>query len=375
MSPLAARMFWRTVTACGVLACSGGTFAGDWVEKTHPLISGKDEVLRAIKGFTTQDVWTAGYVWGTVGGAIEFRTRMLHWNGAAWSVSPTRDVESAPALNILFGLDGSGTSDLWTVGYYRDSNFIDRSLLEHWNGTAWTIVPAPHHGTGHNVLQAVSAPRADHAWAVGNATDPAYDYGPLALHWNGSWWSDVPVTVPAFCRRQIDLTGVATLPGGAALLTGHCLTTAGRQGFVLRYAAGQWRLSAGPKVVPENSQLFAVTWTGGPSAWAVGIANNTALTLRMTAGVWSVVPADAAGRDSALASVSARTSSDIWAVGNGQSSQPPFAGRLALHWDGTAWTRAPAGDFGSLNGVDMTGPQSWAAGQEVADSLIMWRRD
>lgn len=353
--------------------CSAG--AGEWIEKSHPLIGGKDEVLRGVKALTGQDVWAAGYVWGTVGGALEFRTHVLHWNGASWTISNSIDVESAPALNLLFGIDGSGPADMWTVGYYRDQHFLNRSLIEHWNGTNWTIVPAPAVGTGHNELEAISAPRPGDAWAVGTATMPSIDYGPIALHWDGLQWQSVPVPIPDFCKSQIDLTSIVVGAPRNVLAAGHCLTASGRQGFVLRYNGIRWKVSAGPDSVPQNSQLFAVTFVSGTEAWAVGMANNAALTMHLVDGIWSAVAADAAGPNSSLASISVRAPTDIWAVGAGSSTQPPFAGRLALHWNGTAWSIAPAGNFGSFNGVDMIGRQTWAVGQNISDSLIMWRRD
>jgi hypothetical protein len=48
---------------------------------------------------------------------------------------------------------------------------------------------------------------------------------------------------------------------------------------------------------------------------------------------------------------------------------------LTARWDGTQWTRVPAGDFGSFNGVGVTGRQAWAVGQNIDHSLIMWRQN
>jgi hypothetical protein len=46
---------------------------------------------------------------------------------------------------------------------------VSHTLIEHWNGSAWTIVPSPNVGSGNNSLAAVAARSANDVWAVGYA--------------------------------------------------------------------------------------------------------------------------------------------------------------------------------------------------------------
>ena len=49
---------------------------------------------------------------------------------------------SAPD-NILQSVAVTSATDAWAVGFsFNFSNFASGNLIEHWNGTNWTIVPA-----------------------------------------------------------------------------------------------------------------------------------------------------------------------------------------------------------------------------------------
>jgi hypothetical protein len=55
------------------------------------------------------------------------------------------------------------------VGYY-DHGTVDRTLIEHWNGTAWTVQQSPNPGgsSHYDDLHGVAAISAGDAWAVGS---------------------------------------------------------------------------------------------------------------------------------------------------------------------------------------------------------------
>src|SRR5438270_7353065 len=64
-------------------------------------------------------------------------------------------------------------SDAWAVGYTISDNVsISLTLIEHWNGVAWEIVPSPNPGSspqsdGNNALFGIAAVSANDVWAVG----------------------------------------------------------------------------------------------------------------------------------------------------------------------------------------------------------------
>src|SRR5215469_6061348 len=119
-----------------------------------------------------------------------------HWTGGGWSATsvPLGQVypssEQAAQLN---GVTEVAPGDGWAVGTVSDtSSLASQTLAYHWNGTAWTRSPTPDPGGPAltNQLNAVAARAANDVWAAGGDGYPAVS---LVLHWNGSAWKQVSV--------------------------------------------------------------------------------------------------------------------------------------------------------------------------------------
>ena len=60
--------------------------------------------------------------------------------------------------------------NVWAVGYYAGDQSAPKStLIEHWDGTQWTIVPSPNPGNS-NILNDVTFLSAADGWAVSSTT-------------------------------------------------------------------------------------------------------------------------------------------------------------------------------------------------------------
>ena len=93
------------------------------------------------------------------------RTLVLHWDGTEWSIVPSPNVGIEG--NLLTDITALSTNDVWAVGYYDDLGRA-RTLTMHWNGTQWTIVPSPSPASGPNLLFGVAADPLNNVWAVGS---------------------------------------------------------------------------------------------------------------------------------------------------------------------------------------------------------------
>ena len=79
---------------------------------------------------------------------------------------------------------------MWAGGGYYNAQGVTSNLLEHWDGTEWSVVPSPSPGVTQNILQGLSSNGPTDAWAVGYmSSDPFAVPSTMALHWNGSRWS------------------------------------------------------------------------------------------------------------------------------------------------------------------------------------------
>ena len=78
---------------------------------------------------------------------------------------PTKDT-------ALYGIAAVSANDIWAVGAGNFSTVSGTAtLIEHWDGTSWTIVSSPDPGTATNALVAVTALSDGTVVAVGNQED------------------------------------------------------------------------------------------------------------------------------------------------------------------------------------------------------------
>jgi hypothetical protein len=80
--------------------------------------------------------------------------------------------------------------DAWAVGFDQDTGGLDQTLIEHWDGAAWTVVPSPNVPGLNNELNAVRADSPADIWAAGESFVTGTDQT-LILHWDGFHWTRV----------------------------------------------------------------------------------------------------------------------------------------------------------------------------------------
>src|SRR5947209_554223 len=94
--------------------------------------------------------------------------------------------------NSLSSVAAVSASNIWAVGAYFTSNGVPQTLIEQWNGTSWSIVASPNQGTRSNVLNGVAAGSASNIWTVGDYINSSTGTDQTLIeHWNGTSWSIV----------------------------------------------------------------------------------------------------------------------------------------------------------------------------------------
>lgn len=174
------------------------------------------------------------------------------WNGAGWSLvstpTPRGSVDS-----WLNAVACSGSASCTAVGADSTSGDFDdpvsTTLVERWNGAAWSVVPSPTPGSGNlAALTDVACPSSNLCFAVGSysRTNNPYqvDEQGLVELWNGADWSVVPDTGPAGAAQD-------ALQGISCPSSNHCVAVGtssaegygSTQGLVASWHAGSWRFS------------------------------------------------------------------------------------------------------------------------------------
>ena len=79
------------------------------------------------------------------------------------------DSERYKYFNEFFDVEVVTSNDVWAVGYAYTHNGLNfDTLIEHWNGTSWIIVPSPNQPkTIANELRSVAVSGTTTLWSVG----------------------------------------------------------------------------------------------------------------------------------------------------------------------------------------------------------------
>jgi hypothetical protein len=163
-----------------------------WHTITSPNAAGGNSRLYAVAAVSSTDVWAVGYS-GLYNGCSQ-PTLIEHWNGSVWSIVSSPDTPDC--IDELNGITAISSTDIWAVGRaYNNSAHVHETLILHWNGTTWNIVPSPTPSPSgveaDSTLQGVTAVSDSDVWAVGSF-NPYSETFTLTEHWNGSQWSAEP---------------------------------------------------------------------------------------------------------------------------------------------------------------------------------------
>ena len=297
-----------------------------------------DNNLRGVDAIAADDVWAVG----DLNWYGHFDLLALHWDGREWTVVPTPD--GPLPQNRFHGVSGSSASDVWAVGQSYDPSYAvpAQTLIEHWDGTQWSIVPSPSPRGVVNELRAVAAVSANDAWAVGRCASGNYRSSTVILHWDGSGWTRVP----------------SPNPGGL-------------------YA---------------SNELYAITATAADDVWAVGLTYAGSegayapLALHWDGVAWRAAPTglNGGGYGSFFWSVSGAPSGEVLAVGASVFDAGLEGGvrhvAFAARWDGIAWTQitdirvlepryfATSSNFYGVSAV--AGDLAWVVGEVTGDAWV-----
>jgi len=287
-----------------------------WSRVTGPsVLTGAGE-LNAITVVNAKDAWAAGFTGAFTN--TSRRTLLLHWNGSAWS-PVTRPAPIPGFLNAVTATASGG----WAVGGVPNGHNWPHPLALRLSGTTWSRVPMPY------VLEVtgVAITGTNAAWAIG-ATEQQFEFA----RWNGHTWTWEFSMLPV--QDTYILGGIAAGPGGAAFTVGYEFPNGGPQVPAgLKLAGSTWK-----KVTvkaPSNAVLNAVTFTPGGTAWAAGSTFPSTLILRWNGSAWTRVASPSPGSNDTLDGLGFSSARDGWAVGSSGSDT------LILHWNGAAWGTPP----------------------------------
>lgn len=341
--------------AAGSLAGTAGAarVAGAPASKTFT------DRLYGVTTLSRSDAWAVGL--------MPNASLILHWNGRAWS-------KSLAGHGYFLGVGADSASDVWAVG---GTSWFSPSapLIQHWTGTAWTQVPSPD-PAGGGELSAVDAISPGDAWAVGlvgpgpGIPSPTE---PLIEHWDGTRWTITAVPEPAGGGSFHAVSATSATDVWAVGQTGPTSEGNSHQTLIEHWNGTAWSRVPSPNVAGGYNVLNGVAATSYRNAWAVGgtgfAGHDNTLTEHWNGHAWAVVPSPTPDGDAQVVAVSATRGSNAWAVGmaRGDSCDPRCV-TVIEHWNGSAWTQVPSPNppgshLNGLFGVSAAGRHNaWAVG-------------
>jgi hypothetical protein len=310
---------------------------GEWDLVSSPNVGNSVTRITALTSLAPDDAWAVGYWRNEPAGLGSFAMR---WDGASWSLFDLPETGQLGTQPQTQGVDAAPNGDVWVVGYlttpYPTNNM---ALVLRWRQGSWDYVNTvtmrpeteyPFAARGGFAYE-VDAIADDDVWAVGIAGgfgDAKSTTVPMALHWDGSSWTDVDV--PIVANRHHQLNDVCAISSDDVWAVGDYRNIAGTfRGVTYHWNGSNWSRVQSPIEDLSQSGLDDVVATGPNDVWAIGGAQDVGVVLMHWNGSqWNTMepPLNSGG---ALAAVGAN---DLWASGwNG-----------FWHWDGVAWTEAPA---------------------------------
>jgi hypothetical protein len=162
---------------------------GSWQVVSSPNIGRSDNDLKGVAVELSGNAWAVGSYFDPK--FASFRTLIERWDGGRWNIMPSPNIGKSD--NWLGGVTVDLSGNAWAVGeYFNPAQGNFQTLIEHWDGRNWYVIPSLNVGIGDNQLNDVTVDFSGNAWAVGDYTDPNNLFQTLVEHWNGVGWQVVP---------------------------------------------------------------------------------------------------------------------------------------------------------------------------------------
>lgn len=290
-----------------------------WSAIASPNVGKQANALHSVALPSSGRAWAVGYYIDDK--TFYSRSLIEFWNGTAWNVVAHPDDPGNSA--VLFGVSASASNDVWAVGEYQQPLDVFHTLVEHFDGKKWKIVPSPDPGASGNILYGVTALASDAVWAVGERNGALTPDKPLIIRWIGERW--LVETPPADGQTTTRLYQVAADQKSRLHAAGEAENDARRTDALseINRQGRNWAIQATQSVGNSDNHFYGTGAAPDGTAWAVGAwfdpssGRQFTLTERMLPGEeWLEIPSPSPSRrgDSLLSSV-AVVGSDVWAVG------------------------------------------------------------
>ncbi len=288
---------------------------GRWSYMAFPQLSGGSQGHLYSVSCTSLSWCVAVGERNSSGGPVSQYTLAAQWNGSAWSVAPT------PVLSdnsVLSGVSCTSSTNCFAVGLSGEA-----ALIEHWDGTAWSVVSSPGSVVPGEAmaLRSVTCRSATRCVAVGTRYS-ATGSKTLIERWNGMAWSVIASPNRSTAKYQ-SLSGVSCSAVTNCFAVGTSTGLSFGKTLIEHWDGAAWSIVANPNLSGKTVGLSAVSCDSATRCVAVGSVGlastipTTTLAQHWDGTAWSIVatPNPAGQSENQLKGVSCIALSSCIAVG------------------------------------------------------------
>jgi len=340
---------------------------GGWTLQHAPMLGKADNTYGAVAAVSPADVWTVGNYLPDAKGANPDATlaTAAHYNGTTWTHTPVPN--AGPNYNTLFGVAATA-GRAWAVGVALDRDYFAHSLIDAWNGGAWQIARTPKLHSQRDILYSATAVSASDVWAVGIQQDQSGVFGTLIEHFDGKRWSVVPSPNPGRFGNQ--LYGVAAAGPSDIWAVGQRNDATSDTPLAEHWDGRSWSVASVPSAGLTGGELQAVAVSDG-QVWAVGQSDDAAhqafpLIEHLSHGTWTAQQPAGLGTGFSDVNGVAVAGRTVWIAGEYLDAATGLQHTLLARSTTGGWQQVPAPNPGTgdktLGGISATGNTAWAVG-------------
>lgn len=344
-----------------------------WTVQRAPALGAGDNTYGAVAAVSPRDVWAAGNFLPDTAASNQDATlaTAAHFDGSRWTQTPVPD--SGPNFNTLFGV-AAIAGRAWAVGVALDDSYHAHSLIEAWDGSSWRVAAAPWLDTQRDILYSAAAMSAADVWAVGEQQDGSGTFGTLIEHWDGRKWSVVPSPDPGSTGNH--LYGVAAGGPGDVWAVGQQDGEDSDTPLVERWDGRSWAAVGVPAAGLTGGLLQGVAVAGG-EVWAVGQSDDAShqarpLVEHLSHGTWNAELLTGVGTGFSDVTGVAIAGGTVWAVGSAFDAASGNQLTLVARHTRAGWQQVAAPNPGTgdkvLGGISAAGGTAWAVGYFKTDA-------
>lgn len=337
------------VSSVGIATPTFGA-AKAWKVVPSPSVAAAATLLTAVTCVDASTCVAVGTYEPAVGASY---TLVEVWDGAAWSIEPSSDPGSS---NQLSGVSCLSSTDCFAVGSFRSFDGApEQTLTERWDGLSWTVVPSPNPSSEADRLTGVACSSHTSCMAVGSGGGEG---APLTEAWDGSQWSVVanPIT-----SQGNYLLGLSCPAADDCVAVGQRFVGTRRQVTLIeKWDGSSWSVVKSPNDRGHRGEgsynsLSGVSCVTVSNCTAVGSFYDgvvfTTLIETWDGIAWSIKRSpNAPSTENGLTSVSCATTTDCAAVGFYENTSVSDRNLVEV-WHGGTWARASSANPGNYENI------------------------